>query len=152
MRIKKLWLCVCLAWGMLGGSILYFAAHSLIGPALWFLAALLIGCLDELFVWQLVDYIPDPGMKSFKHPVVFVPIVGLVHGTLIGPLAGAVMAWACGGKAWQGALLGAVLGPLLVPLLALVAVSLPPGPKRGTPGPGQVGPMPLPWSFMARLT
>jgi len=124
MLINKLWLCICLAWAMLGGTILYFLDHSFVGPVVWLVVGDLIGCFGPLFLERFIEVIPHRGDVPPADPFFIAPLVGLIHGTLLGALVGTTVGFESEGEAWQGALLGALLDPPIISSAFLVGFSL----------------------------
>lgn len=107
MAINKVWLCICLGWAVLGGTILCLLDHSVVGPVVWLVAAGLIGCVGPFFLERFVEFIPHWGEVWPADPFFIAPLAGLIHGTLLGPLVGMGIAFESAGEAWQGALIGA---------------------------------------------
>ncbi len=123
MSINKVWLLICSAWAAVGGTILYFLDHSLVGPVVWLVLGDLIGLFGPFFLRRFIEVIPHQGEGLPADPVFIAPLVGLIHGTLFGPLVGAWMGLEPGWQAWQGALLGALLVPPAFSLAVILVFS-----------------------------
>jgi hypothetical protein len=137
MSVNKVWLLICSAWAALGGTILYFLDHSLVGPVVWLVVGDLVGLFGPFFLRRFIEVIPHEGEGLPADPVFVAPVVGLIHGTLFGPLVGAWMGLEPGWQAWQGALLGALLVPPVFSLAVILVFSL--FPVRTSVPPSAVG-------------
>jgi hypothetical protein len=138
MAIDRLWLCVCLAWAVLGGTMLYFLDHSLVEPVVWLAAGGLIGCFGPAILWRFVQVLPHRGEVPPCDPQFMAPVAGLVHGTLLGTQAGTVVGFESEGEAWQGVLLGALVVPPVLSLALLIVSTVFPV-KAGGAGPLEEG-------------
>src|SRR5687768_16594963 len=111
MAINKVWLCICLAWPILGGTTLYFRDNSVVGPVLWLVAGGIIGRFGPFFLERFIEVIPHRGGVQPPDPIFIAPVVGLIHGSFLGALVGTGADVGSEGQAWKGALLGALLAP-----------------------------------------
>jgi hypothetical protein len=132
MAVNKFWLLACLLWALLGASCLYTIDGSVVAGVVWLAAGVFIGCFGGLFLERFVEMLPHRGKHMPTDVLLFMPLAGLIVGTLSGPMIGAGAASRSPGDAWRGALLGAVVGPPVASFLFLAACTVVAALKEGS--------------------
>lgn len=162
-RLLSVWVLFWLTWGGLGASLLIALEGDWLGGTLWLAIGALIGLgirtnlgvlqssfshtFDRVWLPPAVPRSPVDGespwnrLTPYEPPtnagLMVAPWLGLIHGILIGPFAGAILTWDGAPAAWLRAIEGFLIvwGSSTILAAAVAAVLAPRclGPAKGPP-------------------